>query len=71
MLFIVRELMLNAMHHSRSKKALVGIGQDDGCLFVQVQDWGIGFDPKSVPPDLHGLEGNSRPGSLARRHHRD
>ena len=56
-LFIVRELMLNAMHHSRSEKALVGIAHDDGCLFVQVQDWGIGFDPTSVPLDLCGLEG--------------
>ena len=56
-LFIVRELMLNAMHHSRSKRALVGIAQDDGCLFVQVQDWGIGFDPTSVPLNLRGLEG--------------
>ena len=57
MLFIVRELMLNAMCHSRSKKALVGVGQDDGCLFVQVQDWGIGFDPRSVPLNRRGLEG--------------
>ena len=56
-LFIVRELMLNAMHHSRSKRALVGIAHDDGCLFVQVQDWGVGFDPTSVPLDLCGLEG--------------
>ena len=56
-LFIVRELMLNAMYHSRSEKALVGVAQDDGCLFVQVQDWGIGFDPESVPLNLHGLEG--------------
>jgi glucose-6-phosphate-specific signal transduction histidine kinase len=35
----------------------VGIAQDDRCLFVQVQDWGIGFDPTSVPLDLYGLEG--------------
>ena len=56
-LFIVRELLLNAMHHSRSKRALVGIAQDDGCFFVQVQDWGVGFDPASVPLDLCGLEG--------------
>ncbi len=56
-LFIVRELMLNTMHHSRSKRALVGIAHDDGCLFVQVQDWGIGFDPTNVPLDLCGLEG--------------
>jgi signal transduction histidine kinase len=56
-LFIVRELMLNAMYHSRSEQVLVGVAQDDGRLFIQVQDWGIGFDPKSVPLNLHGLEG--------------
>jgi two-component sensor histidine kinase len=56
-LFIVRELMLNAMYHSRSQQVLVGVAQDDVCLCVQVQDWGIGFDPTSVPPNPHGLEG--------------
>jgi nitrate/nitrite-specific signal transduction histidine kinase len=54
---IARELMLNAMCHSGSKKALVGIGQGDGYLFVQVQDWGVGFDPKSALPEGRGLKG--------------
>ena len=31
-LFIVRELMLNAMHHSRSEKALVGFKTTDASL---------------------------------------
>ncbi len=53
---IARELLLNAMCHSRSKKALVGIGQGDGRLFVQVQDWGVGFDPRSVLPERRGLK---------------
>jgi hypothetical protein len=42
--------MLNAMHHSRSKRALVGIAHDDGCLFVQVQDWGMRFIASSSVP---------------------
>ncbi|MGO9112007.1 MAG: sensor histidine kinase [Thermoguttaceae bacterium] len=54
---VVRELMLNAICHSRSKKALVGIGQGDNCLFLQVQDWGAGLDPDNVPPDKGGLKG--------------
>ena len=39
---------MNAMPHSRSEKALVGVTQDDGSRFVQVQDWGIGLDPASI-----------------------
>ena len=53
---VARELMLNAMCHSGSKKALVGIGQGDRCLFVEVQDWGVGFDPESVLPERRGLK---------------
>lgn len=36
---------------------MVGIGQGDGYLFVQVQDWSVGFDPKSVLPERRGLKG--------------
>jgi signal transduction histidine kinase len=54
---VVRELMSNVICHSRSKKALVGIGQGDGCIFLQVQDWGAGFVPDSVPPERSGLKG--------------
>lgn len=57
MSFIARELMLNAICHSGSKKALVGIAQGDGCLFIQVQDWGVGFDPQGVLPQRGGLKG--------------
>ena len=53
---VVRELMLNAICHSRSKNTLVGIGQGDGYVFLQVQDWGAGFDPKRVPRDSGGLK---------------
>ena len=47
---IVQELLLNACRHSKSKNVLVGLGQDDDRVCIQVQDWGIGFDPEMVQP---------------------
>ena len=54
---IVRELLSNACRHSKSKNVLLGITEDDGCLYVQVQDWGVGFDPASPAPHKRGLKG--------------
>ncbi len=54
---IVQELLLNARRHSKSKNVLVGLGEDDDRVFVQVQDWGIGFDPEKVQPHKRGLKG--------------
>lgn len=56
-LSIVQELLLNACRHSKSKNVLLGMAQDDGCLCVQVQDWGIGFDPEPDQPHIRGLKG--------------
>jgi two-component system sensor histidine kinase ComP len=57
-LSIVQELLLNACRHSKSKNVLLGLGQDDGYLCVQVQDWGIGFDPPQPDrPHRRGLKG--------------
>ena len=53
---IVQELLLNACHHSKSQNVLLGLGQDDECVCVQVQDWGIGFDPEDIPPNRLGLQ---------------
>ena len=69
-LSIVRELLLNVRCHSKSKNVLLGLTQDDGNLFVQVQDWGIGFDPENVHPRTR-TEGNSRPGWMAWWHSRN
>jgi signal transduction histidine kinase len=54
---IVHELLLNARSHSQSENVLLGLAEDDGCLCVQVQDWGIGFDPESVRGQKRGLNG--------------
>ena len=54
---IVRELLLNACRHSKSKNVLVGLALDDGRISIQVQDWGIGFDTEMIQPHKQGLKG--------------
>ena len=53
---IVQELLLNACRHSKSKNVLVGLAQDDARVCIQVQDWGVGFDPEMVQPNERGLK---------------
>lgn len=57
---IVQEAIVNACRHSKSKKILVGLTQDDDSLGIQVQDWGVGFDPQNTPNGHYGLEGIRR-----------
>lgn len=57
MLSIVQELLLNACRHSKSKRVLLGLSDDDGYLSLQVQDWGIGFDYENAQPQKRGLKG--------------
>ena len=54
---IVQECIANSCRHSRSTRILVGLTQDANNLCIQVQDWGIGFDPASIRPDCFGFEG--------------
>jgi signal transduction histidine kinase len=54
---IVQESLANACRHSRSKRILVGLNQDEESLAIQVQDWGIGFDPDTIPQGHFGIEG--------------
>ncbi len=61
---IVQELLLNASRHSKSGNVLLGLAQDDDRVCIQVQDWGIGFDPERVRPQKPGLAGIRQ---LARR----
>jgi signal transduction histidine kinase len=57
---IIQESLANACRHSKSKGILVGLTQDDESLCIQVQDWGVGFDPKNISQDHYGLEGIRR-----------
>ncbi len=46
----VRELLFNAVKHSRVRSAAVSSRLVDGQLQVLVTDQGVGFDPKATPP---------------------
>lgn len=54
---IVQEALANACRHSKSNGVLVGLTQDDESLCIQIQDWGVGFDPDSVPEGHYGVNG--------------
>jgi PAS domain S-box-containing protein len=54
---IAQEALANACRHSRSQKVRVSLAQEQHQVRLEVQDWGFGFDPKSVGEDRFGLEG--------------
>ena len=57
---IVQEALANSRRHSKSAKVLVGLTQDENRICIQIQDWGIGFDPTEVRPGHYGLQGIQR-----------
>jgi PAS domain S-box-containing protein len=44
----VRELLINAAKHARTKEAGIIVVERDGCLCVTVEDKGVGFDVATV-----------------------
>jgi PAS domain S-box-containing protein len=54
---IVQEGLSNARTHSESKKIEVSLVQRDDRLRIEIRDWGVGFDPKTVAEQRFGLEG--------------
>ena len=54
---IVQEALTNACKHSASKEVKVTMTQDDQDVWLEVRDWGIGFDPEAVETGHFGLEG--------------
>ena len=54
---IVQECLTNACRYSQSEKVRVELAQIDGRMHVNVEDWGIGFDPATVKGDHFGLRG--------------
>lgn len=53
---IVQEALTNARNHSQSEKIRVSLVQENDLVRLEVQDWGIGFDPRTVGADRFGLE---------------
>ena len=54
---IIQEAVTNAQRHSHSEQVRVGLVQRDGRVRVEVEDWGVGFDPQRIDPSRYGLEG--------------
>jgi PAS domain S-box-containing protein len=59
---IVQEALANAAKHSETKKVRISIREEDDALYLEVRDWGKGFDVSGVlaqrGPGLHvGLLG--------------
>jgi signal transduction histidine kinase len=54
---IVQECLTNARRYSQSDRVLVRVTQREDDLRIEVQDWGIGFDPRNVADGHFGLEG--------------
>lgn len=54
---IVQEALFNALRHSKSARIRVELKQHGDRLHIDVQDWGVGFDPQSVSKKCFGLRG--------------
>lgn len=54
---IVQESLANACRYSRSKKVRIAIERVERTIHVEIQDWGVGFDPRQVAAHCFGLQG--------------
>jgi len=54
---IVQEALTNAQRHSQSGRVRIELGLPGKRLRLEVRDWGIGFDPRSVEEGHYGLKG--------------
>jgi PAS domain S-box-containing protein len=54
---IVQETLTNARRHSQSDTVRVELRGQDNLIRMEVQDWGIGFDPARTAENQFGLEG--------------
>ncbi len=54
---IAQEGLTNACQHSKSEKVRVSLVQREDRICIEIRDWGIGFDTKSVQENRFGLVG--------------
>jgi signal transduction histidine kinase len=54
---IVQEALNNVARHSNSKRSRIRLTQTASEMTVDVEDWGVGFDPRQVRPGSFGLKG--------------
>jgi len=54
---IIQEGLNNARRHSQSPRLRVRLAVQDGHVAVEIEDWGVGFDPGAVDASRFGLKG--------------
>ena len=54
---IVQESVTNARRYSESSKVQVRLTQQDNRICIEVEDWGIGFDPDEITETSFGIGG--------------
>ncbi len=54
---IVQESLANIVWHSKATRARVSLRQNGNRLLLEIQDWGVGFDPENVSGNGFGLQG--------------
>jgi signal transduction histidine kinase len=54
---IVQEAVTNVKRHSQSDRSEIRLTQVGDRIHIEIEDWGIGFDPAGVTKDRFGLEG--------------
>ena len=54
---IVQEALINACRYSQSERIQVRLTEEDDLICVDIQDWGVGFDPDKIEPRSFGLVG--------------
>lgn len=54
---IVQEALNNVTRHSGSTRGRIRLTQTATKMTVEIEDWGVGFDPRQVRPGCFGLKG--------------
>jgi PAS domain S-box-containing protein len=54
---IVQESLTNACNHSESRRVRIRLLQRGHLVRIEIRDWGLGFDPKTVQKNRFGLAG--------------
>ncbi|MDA7978232.1 MAG: PAS domain S-box protein [Pirellulales bacterium] len=55
---IVQEALNNIERHAGpDAKTMISLHKDDGCIHLEIRDWGAGFDNTAVSNKAHGLRG--------------
>ena len=54
---VIQEALTNACQHSKSETVRVSLLQRGDRVRIEIRDWGVGFDTKTVQGSHFGLEG--------------